>query len=674
MKKNRLLFISLFFLFPYFLFSQTPFRCDGSMFVASFQNHRLYRITFDQEADTVKLSPLPQPIGFEVRAMGYSKRDNFIYGAAYVNNQYSLCRIDSTGKGFLIKQIPLDTTKFSGIFAADVTPDGQTLILFATPGSAVDNPNMSIIIDLVSPTFEHDEVIMSTSAGAPNVLVNDIIFHPLNELLYGHDFQGISNNQPNPYGKKTLIIDPFNGVIDNEVFFDNPEYLANSFYAMMVTPFGEIFGIDGIRQNYGGWSEMDAKTGISTRTDLAPFVNYNPNTFILEDGCSCPYTIAMEKTVDRDSTFGCTEVVFTYPISNLIENNQEQATFRDSFPPGFEVREVIHNPYPGTVSGLNTNVIEITNIELLYGLDSIQLKVWIPQGADGTHYTQAYLTNVDLSSTNQTVNAIRSDNPRTIARLDATPLTVVPLEVALSSEAYELCPDSSIIINPVPNPQNLHFLWSDGSSEPYLKIAEEGNYGVTVTGGCEKDSATFQVVMSPLSVELGTDMEGQFGDWIEISPTTDFLSPIESYFWQVSFSDSLLCDTCSEIAFELSGNTNIHLTINNEVGCQAHDELAINAIRQLYFPNAFSPNDDGINDWFYLQSKNPLVVKSFRVFDKWGGLVFEKENSETNLETEGWDGKGKNGFLQNGIFVWVAEVVFPDGVSITYKGETALVK
>ena len=91
------------------------------------------------------------------------------------------------------------------------------------------------------------------------------------------------------------------------------------------------------------------------------------------------------------------------------------------------------------------------------------------------------------------------------------------------------------------------------------------------------------------------------------------------------------------------------MTVKNEVGCHAHDEMIISAIRKLFSANAFSPNDDGINDWFYLQSKNDLAIKSFKIFDRWGGLVFEKGNISTNVESNGWNGKSGHKELQNGV-------------------------
>ena len=52
-------------------------------------------------------------------------------------------------------------------------------------------------------------------------------------------------------------------------------------------------------------------------------------------------------------------------------------------------------------------------------------------------------------------------------------------------------------------------------------------------------------------------------------------------------------------------------------------EVDIN--RRLYAPNAFSPNDDGDNDYFFLQCPDVAALQFLKVFDRWGNLVFETD-------------------------------------------------
>ncbi|MEZ4948171.1 MAG: gliding motility-associated C-terminal domain-containing protein [Saprospiraceae bacterium] len=78
---------------------------------------------------------------------------------------------------------------------------------------------------------------------------------------------------------------------------------------------------------------------------------------------------------------------------------------------------------------------------------------------------------------------------------------------------------------------------------------------------------------------------------------------------------------------------------------------------EIYVPNAFSPNGDGINDALdtYIHLDLPLVSYSFKVFDRWGSLVFESKDI-----TKTWDGTYKNKDFKSGTFSWVLEISVKD--------------
>ncbi|MEM7103047.1 MAG: gliding motility-associated C-terminal domain-containing protein, partial [Bacteroidota bacterium] len=67
-------------------------------------------------------------------------------------------------------------------------------------------------------------------------------------------------------------------------------------------------------------------------------------------------------------------------------------------------------------------------------------------------------------------------------------------------------------------------------------------------------------------------------------------------------------------------------------------------------------------------------VRMFRIFDRWGEMVFEAQNFQPNNPVFGWNGMLKGKPLNPAVFVYFAEVEFVDGVSIMYKGDVTLVK
>ena len=94
----------------------------------------------------------------------------------------------------------------------------------------------------------------------------------------------------------------------------------------------------------------------------------------------------------------------------------------------------------------------------------------------------------------------------------------------------------------------------------------------------------------------------------------------------------------------------------------------------IYAPNAFSPNGDGRNDRFFLQGKTDYPVRLFRIFDRWGNLVFERDNIAANDAGQGWDGRMRGKVLNAGVFVWLAEVQAVDGRMHRVRGEVTLVR
>ena len=79
----------------------------------------------------------------------------------------------------------------------------------------------------------------------------------------------------------------------------------------------------------------------------------------------------------------------------------------------------------------------------------------------------------------------------------------------------------------------------------------------------------------------------------------------------------------------------------NDGGCKAEDQVTVTVIcnnLNIYVPNTFSPNGDGMNDVFFPRGKGIATVKSLTVFNRWGIIVFQKGNMSINNEQQGWNG------------------------------------
>lgn len=95
--------------------------------------------------------------------------------------------------------------------------------------------------------------------------------------------------------------------------------------------------------------------------------------------------------------------------------------------------------------------------------------------------------------------------------------------------------------------------------------------------------------------------------------------------------------------------------------------------RRVYFPTAFSPNFDGVNDSFQpAYGKEVVRVLDFAIFDRWGGLVFQRRDC---LKGDcGWDGYSRGRAAEAGYYVYKASVLFVDQQTTNYSGELLLLR
>ena len=97
--------------------------------------------------------------------------------------------------------------------------------------------------------------------------------------------------------------------------------------------------------------------------------------------------------------------------------------------------------------------------------------------------------------------------------------------------------------------------------------------------------------------------------------------------------------------------------------------------RNIYVPNVFSPNNDGVNDVLVIFADPEFVrIPSLEIFDRWGELVVEKHDIVPGSVDSGWDGSFADRQLDPGVFVWKMEIEYSDGISETLYGDVTLVR
>ena len=207
------------------------------------------------------------------------------------------------------------------------------------------------------------------------------------------------------------------------------------------------------------------------------------------------------------------------------------------------------------------------------------------------------------------------------------------------------------------------YLWSTGEQTRFLPVTQPGTYEVTVSRDnpicLSVDEITLVGKPQP-QASLGRDTSLCEGQTILYRATF----PEASYLW----SDGSVADT---LRVQTPGFYNIAVT--NDCGTATDGvQVAFENCREVFFPNAFSPNDDGINDTFGpLHGGDLSEVHLLRIFDRWGGLIFEWKGGPG---LPAWDGRRQGKALPQGLYVFWADLTFRDGYRAAFSGEVTIVK
>ncbi len=148
--------------------------------------------------------------------------------------------------------------------------------------------------------------------------------------------------------------------------------------------------------------------------------------------------------------------------------------------------------------------------------------------------------------------------------------------------------------------------------------------------------------------------------------------------WEGLNDYNLSCDTCINTwAYDFEHNQ-YQVSIVDENGCTAEDyiDITINRNRNVFVPSAFTPNNDEMNDHLMVHGTSGTKVLSFRVYDRWGELVFKAENYDINSTDPNviWNGTFKGATLNPAVFVWYVEVEYLDGRKDAFSGNSTLIR
>jgi gliding motility-associated-like protein len=292
----------------------------------------------------------------------------------------------------------------------------------------------------------------------------------------------------------------------------------------------------------------------------------------------------------------------------------------------FHTDTFIVNYYdPLTISSItDTTICQDASIEIIatHNFDNVQYN-W------NTGDTTSSITVSEAGQYSISITNICQKQANVIT-INQTP----KLEFELGNDTI-LCHNTSLLLTPQIN--DGEYNWQDGSNDLIYSINSSGQYWLSVNNECETVTDVINVtVLDSLELDLGPELEV-----CEFPITIDAFNDKAQYLWQDgSQNNSITIEDSSTIWVNVSNqceSISDTLKIKHFCGCN------------LFIPTAFTPNNDGENDFFevVIDPQCQLKKYSISIYERWGSEIFRSSGL-----TNKWNGELKNKQVQNGLYTY----------------------
>lgn len=234
------------------------------------------------------------------------------------------------------------------------------------------------------------------------------------------------------------------------------------------------------------------------------------------------------------------------------------------------------------------------------------------------------------------------------------------------------------LMNGVITPYTFQLNEEESQTNPLFANLTAGEYAITIknTLYCQLDTILTLSDEVSLTLNIGDDLLVNQDKIVNLEALTNVpITAIDAIIWTgIALNDC--SQPCLNPSFTATTSTTIQATLTTLDGCQIRDELLLSLPEKtdIFIPNIFSPNGDGINDFFTVYASAGITnILSLQVADRWGNLVFQANNFAPNQTSLGWDGRLKNQVLSSQTFIYFVEIEMPDKTTKILSGELFLV-
>jgi gliding motility-associated-like protein len=304
---------------------------------------------------------------------------------------------------------------------------------------------------------------------------------------------------------------------------------------------------------------------------------------------------------------------------------------------------------------------------------------WSSAGASGTTLTNLSAGTYVLTITD--ANSCTLIDSQTIAQPALLGLDLTTEDV-LCFDTYT--GRASVVVSGGKAPYRYALNDADFGGTPTFIGLQAGDYTLRVrdANGCVQsqpfeisESAPIEVTVTPQDVTV------TFGEALALGATVQHAVGAVQYQWAPQLLDSFECiDIANCLAITLTPTiSNTFIVVATDAnGCrgEARVRYTVDIPRGVYVPTGFTPNTDTNNDLLQVFGKGRQVeaIRYFRVFDRWGEVVYEDKNFDVNDSARGWDGTFRGAECMAGVYVWTLEVAYLDGYVEQLHGQTTLIR
>jgi gliding motility-associated-like protein len=215
-------------------------------------------------------------------------------------------------------------------------------------------------------------------------------------------------------------------------------------------------------------------------------------------------------------------------------------------------------------------------------------------------------------------------------------------------------------------------------TSPIFNGLNSGTYTVTAidANDCDVQEIIWINVPIEIHVDLGMDRIILPGDTTILEAIINVpFDSLSTITWSGILNPN--CPTCLTQPVAPIITTAYAISVSNSQGCSDQDSVVVFIQKNIdiYIPNVFSPNGDGINDRLVISAASEVKeIESMEIFDRWGNMVYSVQHFLPGDLTSSWDGKMKERDLNPGVFAYRMMARFKDGRFEIRNGDITLVR